>query len=330
MVNLFVFSIVAGGRLLDRFSVRGFDVITGAMRWNFDPGAADPTAQVAPSLIDFPTADGGRVPALVVGAKAGQIFVLDRLTGAPLTRVEERAVRPGTIPNETYSPTQPFSVGMPQIGAQTLTEADMWGATPFDQVLCRIRFKEMRYDGLFTAPDTDLSLSFPGSLGGMNWGGLSTDPNNDFIFINDMRLGLWIRMVPENRGGAGAAGEGPNTGMGMVPLGGTPYSVLKDRFMSPLGVPCQKPPYGTMTAIDMKTQQIVWQVPVGTVRDTGPLGLKMGLPIPVGLPTLGGSLATQGGLRFHDLRGTAATSYILAGLPLDDVATILAGIWAGS
>lgn len=379
-------TVVVGGRVADNVQVdmpggvvRGFDVITGAMRWLFDPGAADPNAPpapggtykrstpnvwasmsydpamntvfmpvggasvdlwgvthtpldrtygasvlavdattgarkwvyqtvhddlwdfdvpMAPSLIDFPTSGGGRVPALVVGTKAGQIFVLDRLTGRPLTKVEERPVRPGTIPNETYSPTQPFSVGMPQIGAQTLTEADMWGATPFDQLLCRIRFKKMRYDGLFTPPGADLSLSYPGSLGGMNWGGLSTDPNNDLIFVNDMRLGLWVRMIPENSGGAGGAGEGPNTGMGMVPLGGTPYSVLKDRFMSPLGVPCQKPPYGTMTAIDMKTQRIAWQVPVGTVRDTGPLGLKMGLPIPVGLPTLGGSLATQGGLLF--------------------------------
>jgi quinate dehydrogenase (quinone) len=50
---------------------------------------------------------------------------------------------------------------MPQIGADTLTESDMWGATPFDQLMCRISFKSMRYEGLFTAPGTDVSLSFP-------------------------------------------------------------------------------------------------------------------------------------------------------------------------
>ncbi|MCP8897434.1 membrane-bound PQQ-dependent dehydrogenase, glucose/quinate/shikimate family [Shinella daejeonensis] len=380
-------TVVVGGRVADNVKVdmpggvvRGFDVVTGQMRWHFDPGSDDPNAPLdpgqtyrrstpnvwagmsydpamntvfmpvgspsvdlwgasrtsldltygasvlavdattgarrwvyqtvhndlwdfdvpmAPTLIDFPKADGTRVPALVVGTKAGQIFVLDRLTGEPLTAVEERPVRPGTIPNEPYSPTQPFSVGMPQIGAQTLSEADMWGATPFDQLVCRIWFKGMRYDGLFTVPDVDVSLSFPGSLGGMNWGGISADPNNDLIFVNDMRLGLWVQMVSQQAGGAlSSGGEAPNAGMGEVPLGGTPFSVLKDRFMSPLGVPCQKPPFGTMTAIDLKTQKIAWQVPVGTVEDTGPLGLKMMLPIPAGLPTLGPSLATQGGLLF--------------------------------
>ncbi|MCQ9617091.1 membrane-bound PQQ-dependent dehydrogenase, glucose/quinate/shikimate family [Paenalcaligenes niemegkensis] len=380
-------TVVVGGRIADNVQVdmpggvvRGFDVITGEMRWHFDPGADDPNASLgdndtyqrstpnvwagisynadmntvflplgspsvdlygatrtaldrkygatilaldastgkekwhfqtvhndlwdfdvpmAPALIDFPEANGSKVPAVVVATKAGQIFVLDRLTGQPLTEVEEREVLPASIPNEDYAKTQPVSVGMPQIGTQTLTESDMWGATLFDQLLCRNDFKAMRYEGLFTAPDTDVSLSFPGSLGGMNWGGISHDPNNDLIFLNDMRLGLWIRMVPQQAGDQMSdGGEAPNTGMGQVPLGGTPYSVIKDRFLSPLGIPCQKPPFGTMTAVDLKTQQVAWQVPVGTVKDTGPMGIKIGLPFEVGMPTLGGSLATQGGLLF--------------------------------
>src|SRR5205085_2134834 len=111
--------------------------------------------------------------------------------------VEERPVKTAGIQGEQYSRTQPFSVGMPQIGADTLTESDMWGATPFDQLMCRISFKAMRYEGLFTAPGTDVSLSFPGSLGGMNWGSLSLDPNHHVIFVNDMRLGLWVQMIPQ-------------------------------------------------------------------------------------------------------------------------------------
>src|SRR5690606_28606347 len=127
------------------------DATTGVRKWVYQTvhnDLWDFDVPMAPTLIDFPRADGTRVPALVVGTKAGQIFVLDRMTGEPLTAVEERPVRPGTIANEPYSPTQPFSVGMPQIGAQTLTEADMWGATPFDQLVCRIWFRGMRYDGL--------------------------------------------------------------------------------------------------------------------------------------------------------------------------------------
>ncbi|WP_346830343.1 glucose/quinate/shikimate family membrane-bound PQQ-dependent dehydrogenase [Pseudomonas abietaniphila] len=380
-------TVVVGGRVADNVQtdmpggvIRGFDVVTGEMRWAFDPGnpedkkapAADSTyvrstpnswapmsydpamntvflpmgssstdiygvertkldhtygasvlalnattgeqkwvyqtvhndlwdfdLPMQPSLIDFTKKDGSKVPAVVIGTKAGQIYVLDRHTGQPLTEVKEVPVKPSNIPNEPYSPTQPKSVGMPEIGAQTLTESDMWGATPFDQLLCRISFKKMRYDGLYTAPGTDVSLSFPGSLGGMNWGSLSTDPVHGFIFVNDMRLGLWSQMVPQQKDAkASSGGEALNTGMGAVPLKGTPYAVNKNRFLSVVGIPCQAPPFGTLTAIDMKTQKIAWQVPVGTVQDTGPMGIKMHMQLPIGMPTLGGTLSTQGGLIF--------------------------------
>lgn len=381
-------TVVVGGRVADNVQtdmpggvLRGFDVITGKMRWAFDPGRDDPTMKLKPgqtfvrstpnswapmsydpkmntvfipmgsssvdlwgadrtpldhkyatsilaldattgkdkwvyqtvhndlwdfdipmqpSLIDFPMKDGTTKPAVVFGAKTGQIFVLDRYTGKPLTKVVEKPVQVGNIPNEQYSKTQPFSVGMPSIGAETLTESDMWGATPFDQLMCRISFKSMRYHGLFTPPGTDKSLSFPGSLGGMNWGSLSTDPNNHYIFANDMRLGLWVQMIKQDNRAAIASngGESVNAGMGAVPLKGTPYGVNKNRFMSPLGIPCQKPPFGTLSAIDLRTQKIVWQVPVGTVQDTGPFGIKMHAKMPIGMPTLGGTLATQGGLVF--------------------------------
>ena len=283
-------------------SVLAVDATTGAEKWVFQAvhnDLWDFDMPMQPSLIDFPMPDGTRVPAVVIGTKAGQIWVLDRATGKPLTDVKDVPVKSAGIPGEPYALTQPLSVGMPQIGTKRLTESDMWGATPFDQMLCRISFKKMRYEGLYTAPGTDVSLSFPGSLGGMNWGGVSTDPVHDFIFVNDMRLGLWIQMIPSaGSGGAAGGGEAVNTGMGAVPLKGTPYAVNKNRFLSPLGIPCQAPPFGTMTAIDLKTRQIAWQVPVGTVRDTGPMGIKMGLPMPVGMPTLGGSLSTQGGLLF--------------------------------
>jgi len=381
-------TVVVGGRVADNVStdmpggvVRGYDAVTGAMRWAFDPGNPDvktapaagqtyarstpnvwapmsydaasntvfmPVGSAAidmwgvkhtaldrkygasmlavdattgrekwvyqtvhddlwdfdvpmqPSFIDFPVEGGATKPALVFGTKSGQIFVLDRQTGQPLTKVEERAVKPGNMEGETYSPTQPFSVGMPVIGADTMKESDMWGATPFDQLLCRIKFKSMRYDGLFTAPGTDPSLNLPGSLGGMNWGGLSVDPTAGYIFVNDMRVGLEVQLIPTAATGGvtkNDGSEGPN--IKGVALIGTPYAInAKVRFMSPLEIPCQKPPFGTLTAVDMKTRQIAWQVPVGTVKDTGPFGIKMGVPVPIGMPTIGGTLATQGGLVF--------------------------------
>lgn len=79
---------------------------------------------------------------------------------------------------------------------------------------------------------------------------------------------------------------------------GTPYATWKIGFNSPLAVPCHEPPYGTITAIDLKSRQIAWQIPAGTLKDTGPLGIKTGLNIPVGMPTLGGPITTAGGVTF--------------------------------
>jgi quinate dehydrogenase (quinone) len=109
-----------------------------------------------------------------------------------------------------------------------------------------------------------------------------------------MRLGLANYMIPREKMPKNASG----IEMGAVPQQGTPYGAMRQRFLSQLGIPCQAPPFGTLSAIDLKTRQLLWQVPVGTVQDTGPLGIKMRLPIPIGMPTLGPSLATQSGLVF--------------------------------
>lgn len=314
--------VVVGGRVADNFAtgeppgvVRAFDVHSGALddkysssivavdastgrvRWHFqtthhDLWDFDLPAQ--PLLYDLPDGSSGTTPVLVQTSKQGMIFMLNRVTGEPVAKVEERAVPVGDTPGERYSPTQPFSVGMANIGNQTLTEADMWGATPLDQLLCRIAFKRLRHQGVFTPPGRDRALQFPGSLGGMNWGSVALDPHNAIIFVNDMRLGLANSLVERAKVPQGASG----IEMGLVPQEGTPYGAVRERFLSPLGIPCQKPPFGTLSAVDLTDGKLVWQVPVGTVQDTGPLGIKMHLPMAVGMPTLGPSLVTQSGLLF--------------------------------
>ncbi|WP_043003796.1 membrane-bound PQQ-dependent dehydrogenase, glucose/quinate/shikimate family [Comamonas testosteroni] len=278
-------------------AIVAIDIRTGKPRWLYqtvhhDLWDFDIPSQ--PALADVTNAQGGVDPALLQVTKQGMIFMLNRETGEPLAEVQELPVPQGHVPGERYAPTQPHSTGMPNIGNQTLKESDMWGATPFDQLLCRIAFKDMDHQGVFTPPGMGPTLQFPGSLGGMNWGSVSIDPITQTMFVNDMRLGLANYMIARADMKPGASG----IEMGAVPQEGTPFGAMRQRFLSPLGIPCQKPPFGTMTAVDLKSRQIKWQVPVGTVRDTGPLGIPMWLTIPIGMPTLGPSMVTKSGLVF--------------------------------
>lgn len=282
-------------------SVVALDIATGRPRWRFqtthhDVWDYDVPAQ--PALYDMPDGRGGVIPTLVQVTKRGQIFMLDRRTGKPVRRVEERPVPQGPSQGDRLSPTQPFSVGMPAIGAKTLTEADMWGATPFDQLACRIAFRSLRYDGPMTPPrQNSESLQWPGNFGGMNWGSAAINEDTGLLVVNDIRVGLRVNLVAhdlsiEHSGRFVPHGE-------YAPQRGTPFASVVKSFMSPIGVPCQAPPYGTVSGIDLRTGKLAWQVPAGTVRETGPLGLRTGLPIPIGMPTLGGPMLTRSGLAFY-------------------------------
>ncbi|WP_372028431.1 membrane-bound PQQ-dependent dehydrogenase, glucose/quinate/shikimate family [Pseudomonas kurunegalensis] len=285
-------------------AVVALDVRTGKERWMFqtthhDVWDYDVPAQ--PTLYDIPDGKGATVPALIQVTKRGQIFVLDRRNGNPLSDVKEIPVPQNG--QEPLSPTQPYSVDMPAIGVDPLSEKRMWGLSVFDQLMCRIQFSKLRYDGDFTPPTTSPSLQWPGFYGGMNWGSAAVNATNDYLIVNDIRLAQIIqlknreetdRIIEETRGKSGGAGHD-----GINPQYGTPYGVMLINFMSALGVPCQNPPFGSMTAIDLKTKKIAWQRPLGTVEDTGPLGIATHLPMPIGTPTLSGSLTTQSGLIFY-------------------------------
>ncbi|CAN5294031.1 glucose/quinate/shikimate family membrane-bound PQQ-dependent dehydrogenase [soil metagenome] len=285
-------------------SVVALDIQTGRERWKFQTAHHDVWDYDVPSqpaLYDVRDKSGSTVPALVQPTKRGQIFMLDRRDGKPIAEVQEKPVPQGAAEGDFLSPTQPYSVGMPSIGANTLTEADMWGTTPFDQMLCRIAFKEMRYEGEFTPPGITKSLQYPGFYGGMNWGSSSIDERNGTLIVNDMRIPQVVQLVPraETERRLAAKRAGADGHAGLAPQTGTPFGADKNMFMSVLGVPCHKPPYGALTAIDLNTRQIVWQVPMGTVHDSGPLGIATGMNMPVGMPTLGGPVTTQGGLVFY-------------------------------
>ncbi|MCA0964942.1 membrane-bound PQQ-dependent dehydrogenase, glucose/quinate/shikimate family [Salipiger bermudensis] len=280
-------------------SVVALDIETGRERWHFqtthhDLWDYDVASQ--PVLYDVPDGNGGTIPAVLQPTKRGQIFMLNRETGEPIAEVEERPVPTDGVDNETYSPTQPYSVGLPSFGTEQLTESRMWGATLLDQLYCRIRFKSARYEGDFTPLTTEPTIIYPGWSGGMNWGSVSIAEDRGLMIVNDIRIPIISRLIPRDT--FDALAESGETHGGSAPQHGTPWGLQQDRFMSPLGVPCQEPPYGTLSAVDLNTREVVWSKPLGTIQDAGPMGLPTGLKIPLGLPTLGGSVSTASGLVF--------------------------------
>lgn len=285
---------------LDRFTtaIVALDVATGKMRWSFqtvhhDLWDYDVSAQ--PVSVDLP-GTGGDTPALLVPTKLGQIFVLDRRTGAPIDPVEEKAVPQGGVPGERTSPTQPYTTGFPSLAGPDLTERDMWGITPLDQMMCRIAFRKAKYEGTFTPVGTRKTIMYPGTAGGINWGSVSIDRARGLVVVNALRFANFGRLIP--RGEAPAEGFGGAEGTAIFEQAGTPYVFAQSTFMSKLGVPCQKPPYGTISAFDLKTRKLVWHRSLGTSAKSGPFGIPTLLPIRMGVPNMGGSITTGGGLVF--------------------------------
>lgn len=213
------------------------------------------------------------------------------------------APQENAVPEEHLAATQPYSVGMPAFDGYQFpfNENSMWGVTPFDEMMCRIKFKEARFNGPMTNPGTDHYITMPGSLGGVNWGSVSVDPERKLMIVNWSRVAMYNRLIP--RAEADALGLKPDIGAGAdvaggVPQAGTPYAADISPFMSILGAPCLNPPYGLVTAVDLNTRKVVWSKRLDTTRDSGLFGIKTHLPIPMGTPNLGGSLTTRGGLVF--------------------------------
>lgn len=175
----------------------------------------------------------------------------------------------------------------------------MWGATLFDQLWCRIAFKGYRSDGIFTPPSVQGSIVYPGNFGVFDWGGIAVDPERQIAFTNPDYFAFISKLIPR-QSAKGASLRSPTAGQGGIaenapnPMLGTPFGVDVEAFRSPLGLPCQAPPWGYVAGVDLTTGKVVWKHPNGTIRDNAPLPL----PIRMGVPSLGGPLVTAGGVGF--------------------------------
>lgn len=295
-------------------SVIALDAETGALRWRFQTvhhDIWDYDVPSQPTLVDLPTPDGVR-KALIQPTKRGEIFVIDRTTGVPIKRVEEVAVpQEGIAPGERLSPTQPFSSAMPSFRPPKLRESDMWGITPFDHMMCRLQFKQSRYEGTMTPVSLeDPTILDPGYSGGVNWGSVSINIDRGIMVVNWMRLPSRVQLLSRDQATAsgfqrfdGSKGQGS----GRHPQDNTPYAAYAGPFLSPLGMPCSAPPWGLITAVDLASGKVIWSKALGTGRDSGPFGRQSHLPITMGVPNSGGSIATRSGLVF--IAATAERSF---------------------
>lgn len=277
-------------------SIIALDARTGRVRWSFQTthhDIWDYDVPSQPTLVDIPV-DGVIRKAVIVPTKRAEIFLLDRETGEPIAEVAELPTPQTDIPEDYTVPTQPFSVGMPSFAAERLTEADMWGITPFDQAACRLQFKRMRYEGPLTPPTTGYgSLYYPGVAGGMNWGSVAVDEVNHLMVVNTMNNPSVVRLIPRDE-----VREGEGFGIGGAQAG-TPYAVFSFFFLSPIFAPCIEPPYGELAVVDLASQELLWRRPLGTAKEQGPLGIPSRLPLPMGMFYNAGSIVTSGGLIFN-------------------------------
>jgi len=276
-------------------SVVALRASTGEVVWSFqivhhDLWDYDVASQ--PSLITVPR-DGSDVPAVVVPTKVGHLFFLNRETGEPLFRVHERRVPGSTVEGEVASPTQPFPARPAPLHPHRLREDDIWGATDEDRAACLAQFRQLRNDGIFTPPSLEGTLMFPGFGGGMNWGGAAFDPERQLVVVNTLRLAMWVRLRPRE--------PGSDRGNQL----GTPYSMSRGMLISPSGLPCNAPPWGTLAAVDVRTGALRWDVPLGRV----PALRDVPESAAWGSLNLGGPMVTAGGLVFV---GAAQDDYLRA------------------
>ncbi|MGH9936238.1 MAG: pyrroloquinoline quinone-dependent dehydrogenase, partial [Blastocatellia bacterium] len=278
-------------------SVVALKASTGRVVWSFqvvhhDLWDYDVASQ--PMLINLKR-NGREIPAVAVGTKMGMIFVLDRRDGKPIFPVEERAVPQTTVPGEQTSPTQPFPKLPRPLVPHLLKPEDAWGVNDKDRDWCRGQIASLRNEGIYTPPSLEGTLAIPGNGGGMNWSGMSFDPARNLLFTNTNHLPFKVKLIPraefDKMRETGAInrfkGEfGRQTG--------TPYVMYREPLFAPSGIPCFSPPFGKLTAVDLKTGEIRWETPFGKIPQ---LALS-GKAAEFGSFNMGGSVVTAGGLLF--------------------------------
>lgn len=305
-------------------SIVAIDVTTGKPRWSFQAVRKDVWDYdfgSQPTLIDYKG-----TPAVLVPSKQGDLYILDRATGRPLTPIGSIAAPLGGVEPMERAATQPVSLWH-TLRKPDLLESDMWGMSPIDQMICRIQYRRADYRGYFTPPSANRhSVQYPGYNGGSDWGGVSVDPVRGVIVANYNDMPNYVKLVPRavaNKKGIVprfATSEPPSKPHQIDPQWGVPYAVNVDAGwrMSFTKLMCKRPPYGGIRAIDIATGKTIWDRPFGTARRNGPFNLPTLLPFSIGTPNNGGAVTTASGLIFI----AAATDDLIRAIDLRNGKTL--------
>jgi quinoprotein glucose dehydrogenase len=279
---------------------------TGEVVWHFQivhHNLWDYDLPAQPSLITV-RKDGQDVPAVAQATKMGFLFLLHRETGEPIFPVEERPVPQSDVPGEESWPTQPFPTVPQPLARMTLSGDDAFGLTPWDQGQCRNLIERYRNEGIFTPVSLEGTIQYPGVIGGTNWGSVAFEPERGWVILNMSHLPSVTGLIPREKLDSGKF-DLPD-GASLSRMEGTPYGLFRiSALLSPLDLPCTKPPWGTLLAVDTFTGEVKWEVPLGTIQDLAPVPL----PLRWGTPNQGGPIVTGGGLVFI---GAAMDNYLRA------------------
>ncbi|MEC9375019.1 MAG: pyrroloquinoline quinone-dependent dehydrogenase [Pseudomonadota bacterium] len=256
-------------------SVVAIRVKSGEMAWGFQVvhhDVWDWDIPSAPIVADIPI-DGKVIPALIVLTKQSLVFVLNRDTGKPIYDVEERAVPTDGVPGEILSPTQPFPVKPPPLMQTSIGPEDAWGITFNDKSACKKVIEQSTYGDIFTPPSREGWIMYPSTGGGPNWGGGAWDPKNNLLVTNISQVAMWLQLLPNSSAPEAPIGD-YSAGAPMGPaakINNTDYAIYQKIILSPQFMPCTKPPWSTLVAVDLAKGEIAWTQALGTIEELSPL-----------------------------------------------------------
>ena len=290
-----------GGNRVDAIplgtSTTALDINTGKVVWSrqwVHHDVWDYDINSAPTLMDI-TVDGKQIPALVQATKQGFLFVVNRLTGEDVWPIEERPVPQGdgSVQGEVLSPTQPFPTKPAPLLDQS-KKPEIWKlADIVGGGQCSRLWDNLTYEGMYTPPTTkgEGTLTYPDSAGGVQWGGVAFDPQKQIAIVNTSHIVQYVKLY--SREDYDNADKDSGNESGFAPQEGAPYGMRLLVASNWLGMPCWKPPFGEIVALDMHTGDVKWRRPVGASQQYG-----FFMPESWGSPTIGGPAVTAGGVIF--------------------------------